>query len=191
MITTNLSVDLEHNAIYQRLRTWPNVEWMVSFDNDNKDKFEYVRHGASWLQFVKNIQTMKKHGLNIKAHPAYSVYCALDLLEYYDFCNQEDIGIFWCELNHPLELDIRRQSVELRQLSIAEIDLVVDKYQGHINLNVDVLERYRATLMDNSYLIDSQLVPDMIKWHLDMETTLNKTVKFVDLWPNLIKKGIT
>jgi MoaA/NifB/PqqE/SkfB family radical SAM enzyme len=191
MITTNLSVDLEHNAIYQRLRTWPNVEWMISFDNANKDKFEYVRHGASWLQFVKNIQTMKKHGLNIKAHPAYSVYCALDLLEYYDFCNQEDIGIFWCELNHPLELDIRRQSVELRQLAIAEIDLVVDKYQGHINLNVDVLERYRATLMDNSYLIDSQPVPDMIKWHLDMETTLNKTVKFVDLWPNLTKKGIT
>jgi len=134
---------------------------------------------------------MKKDGLNIKAHPAYSVYCALDLLKYYDFCNQEDIGIFWCELNHPLELDIRRQSVELRQLAIAEIDLVLDKYQGHINLNVDVLERYRATLMDNSYLIDPLPVPDMIKWHQDMETTLNKNVKFVDLWPNLIKKGIT
>jgi MoaA/NifB/PqqE/SkfB family radical SAM enzyme len=188
MITTNLSVDLEHNAIYQRLRTWPNVEWMVSFDNDNKDKFEYVRHGASWLQFVKNIQTMKKHGLNIKAHPAYSVYCALDLLEYYDFCNQEDIGIFWCELNHPMELDIRRQSADLRQLAVAEINQVLTKYQGRINLNVDVLERYRATLLDNSYLNNPQHVPDIIKWHYDMETTLNKTVKFVDLWPNLTKK---
>jgi MoaA/NifB/PqqE/SkfB family radical SAM enzyme len=191
MITTNLSVDLERNAIYQRLRTWPNVEWMISFDNADQDKFEYVRHGASWSQFVKNIQVMKKDGLNIKAHPAYSVYCALDLLEYYDFCDQENIGIFWCELNHPMELDIRRQSADLRQLAVAEINQVLTKYQGRINLNVDVLERYRATLVDNSYLNNPQHVPDIIKWHHDMETTLNKTVKFVDLWPNLTKKGIT
>ena len=188
MITTNLSMDLETNAIYQRLKTWPQVEWMISFDNADPDKFEYVRHGASWTQFVKNIQTMKKDGLYIKAHPAYSVYCALDLMEYYDFCAEQQLNIFWCELNYPIDLDIRRQSAKLRQLAIAEIDRVVHKYQDQRGLSTDALERYRETLMDNSYLTNQDFVPDVLTWHQDIETTLKKTTRFVDLWPNLAKE---
>jgi uncharacterized Fe-S cluster-containing radical SAM superfamily protein len=188
MITTNLSMDLETNAIYQRLKTWPQVEWMISFDNADSDKFEYVRHGASWTQFVKNIQTMKKDGLYIKAHPAYSVYCALDLMEYYDFCAEQQLDIFWCELTDPWDLDIRRQSSRLRQLAIVEIDCVVAKYQNQKQLSTDALERYRATLVDNSYLNNQDFVPDILTWHQDMETTLKKTTKFVDLWQKLIKE---
>jgi radical SAM protein with 4Fe4S-binding SPASM domain len=189
MITTNLSMDLETNAIYQRLKTWPQVEWMISFDNADPDKFEYVRHGASWTQFVKNIQTMKKDGLYIKAHPAYSVYCALDLMEYYDFCAEQQLNIFWCELNYPIDLDIRRQSAKLRQLAIAEIDRVVHKYQDQKTLSTDALERYRVTLTDNSYLNNQDFVPDILTWHQNIETTLKKTTRFVDLWPN-IEKGL-
>ena len=188
MITTNLSMDLETNAIYQRLKTWPQVEWMISFDNADSDKFEYVRHGASWAQFVKNIQTMKKDGLYIKAHPAYSVYCALDLMEYYDFCAEQQLNIFWCELNYPIDLDIRRQSAKLRQLAIAEIDRVVHKYQDQRTLSTDALERYRETLMDNSYLTNQDFVPDVLTWHQNIETTLKKTTRFADLWPDLAKE---
>jgi MoaA/NifB/PqqE/SkfB family radical SAM enzyme len=190
MITTNLSMDLNTNAIYQRLRTWPNVEWMISFDNADQDKFEYVRHGASWVQFVKNIQIMKKDGLNIKAHPAYSVYCALDLLEYYDFCDQENIGIYWCELTHPLDLDIRRQSQKLRQLAIEEIDRVVAKYQTRVDLNTNVLERYRKQLDNTSYLNHQDSILDLLEWHKNIETTLKKTTRFVDLWPNIAKNSM-
>jgi MoaA/NifB/PqqE/SkfB family radical SAM enzyme len=188
MITTNLSVDLEHNAIYQRLKKWPNVSWMISFDNANRDKFEYVRHGASWTQFVDNIQVMKRDQQKVQAHPAYSIYCALDLMEYYDFCADQQLDIFWCELNHPTALDIRRQSTSLRQLAIAEIDRVVAKYTDQKNLSTDVLERYRATLVDNSYLGNQDFVPDVLAWHNDTETTLKKTTRFVDLWPNLVKE---
>ena len=190
MITTNLSMDLETNAIYQRLKTWPQVEWMISFDNADADKFEYVRHGASWAQFVKNIHVMKQDNLLIKAHPAYSIYCALDLMQYYDFCAKENLGIFWCELTNPWVLDIRRQPEKLRQLAVDEIDRVVEKYQkqNQINLNVEVLNRYRATLTDNSYLINQDFVPDVLAWHTDMETTLKKTTKFADLWPSITKE---
>jgi organic radical activating enzyme len=189
MITTNLSMDLNNNAIYQRLKTWPNVSWMISFDNADQDKFEYVRHGASWTQFVDNIQVMKQDGQKVQAHPAYSIYCALDLMEYYDFCAEQRLHIFWCELTNPWDLDIRRQSVSLRQLAIAEIDRVVSKYQDQKQLSTDVLERYRATLTDNSYLTNQDFVPDILTWHQDMETTLKKTTRFVDLWPN-IEKGL-
>ena len=189
MITTNLSMDLERNAIYQRLRTWPMVQWMISFDNADQNKFEYVRHSASWAQFVDNIQVMKRDKQTVAAHPAYSIYCALDLMEYYDFCAEQQLDIFWCEVNHPIDLDIRRQPVGLRQLAIDEIDRVVTKYQGQLHLSTDALERYRATLMDNSYLTNQEFVPDILTWHQDMETTLKKTTRFVDLWPN-IEKGL-
>jgi organic radical activating enzyme len=188
MITTNLSMDLEHNAVYQRLKTWPNVSWMISFDNADKSKFEYVRHGASWTQFVDNIQIMKRDGQKVQAHPAYSVYCALDLMEYYDFCADQQLDIFWCELTNPWDLDIRRQSSALRQLAVEEIDRVVAKYQDQTQLSTDVLLRYRATLIDNSYLGNQDFVPDLLLWHKDIETMLKKTTQFVDLWPNIAKE---
>ena len=188
MITTNLSVDLERNAIYQRLRTWPNVSWMISFDNANRDKFEYVRHGASWTQFVDNIQVMKNDQQKVQAHPAYSIYCALDLMEYYDFCAEQQLDIFWCELTNPWELDIRRQPTRLRQLAIEEIDCVVTKYKNQKSLATDVLERYRMTLNDNSYLNNKDFVPDVLAWHENIETTLKKTKRFVDLWSALTRE---
>jgi hypothetical protein len=132
---------------------------------------------------------MKQDGQKVQAHPAYSIYCALDLMEYYDFCAEQRLHIFWCELTNPWDLDIRRQSVSLRQLAIAEIDRVVSKYQDQKQLSTDVLERYRATLTDNSYLTNQDFVPDILTWHQDMETTLKKTTRFVDLWPN-IEKGL-
>jgi MoaA/NifB/PqqE/SkfB family radical SAM enzyme len=188
MITTNLSMNLEHNAIYQRLRTWPTVQWMISFDNADRDKFEYVRHGASWTQFVDNIQVMKRDKQTVAAHPAYSIYCALDLMEYYDFCAEQQLDIFWCELNYPEELDIRRQTVDLRQLAIAEIDQVIAKYQNQLSLSTNVLESYRMTLIDNSYLKNNRRPPNMLQWHNNIETTLKKNIRFADLWPNLAKE---
>jgi hypothetical protein len=131
---------------------------------------------------------MKQDKQKVQAHPAYSVYCALDLMEYYDFCAEQQLDIFWCELNHPEPLDIRRQSADLRQLAIEEIDRVVIKYQHQQNLSTDVLQRYRATLVDNSYLNNQDFVPNVLKWHRDTELTLKKTATFVNLWPNVAKE---
>jgi len=190
MVTTNLSMEIITNPIYQIFKTWPNVEWMVSFDNANKEKFEYVRDRASWHQFVKNLRQMKHDGQNVNAHPAYSIYCALDLIEYYDFCAAEKLGIYWCELNHPIELDIRRHSVNLRQKAILTIDQVLDKYGNERNLAVDVLKTYRNTLQDNSYLQQQKNFNplDTLKWHSNIENTLKKSNKFVELWPDIVKE---
>ena len=190
MVTTNLSMEITTNPIYQTLKTWPKVEWMVSFDNANKEKFEYVRDRANWEQFVKNLRQMKQDGQNVNAHPAYSIYCALDLMEYYDFCVSENLGIYWCELNHPMELDIRRHSQSLRHKAIQAIDQVLDKYGDRRSLAIDVLKTYRNTLQDNSYLQNQEnFKPSKtLEWHIEIENTLKKTNKFVELWPTLAKE---
>ena len=189
MVTTNLSIDITNNPVYNELRTWPGVQWLISFDNANKDKFEYVRHGANWETFVANIKIMKQHQQHVIAHPAYSIYCALDLIEYYDFCVAQDISLFWCELIHPVSLDVRRYSNTVRQQAIAEIDRVVEKYGHYESLAIDTLKRYRMTLVDNSYLpviynYDTHGF-NPSKFHKDKEQELKMAHTFVQLWPEL------
>ena len=186
MVTTNLSMDITTNPVYQKLKDWPTVGWMISFDNANKNKFEYVRHNAKWEQFVKNIRQIKTDGRNVIAHPAYSIYCAWDLIEYYDFCAAENLDIFWCELNDPVALDVRRQALPVRQRAIEEIDQVLAKYSSQQGLNTDALKRYRLTLENPSYINNTHFNPqDTITWTAMIESKLKKTQTFQDLWPDL------
>lgn len=188
MVTTNLSIDITTNPVYQKLKTWPQVDWMISFDNANKEKFEYVRHGAGWDRFVSNIHQMKLEKQRVMAHPAYSIYCAWDLMEYYDFCSAENLEIFWCELNHPEELDIRRHSLPVRQRAMEVIDQVVAKYKDNHKLSTDALERYRLTLENPNYIDNKYFKPQhTFTWTLEIENKLNKTQKFQDLWPELAR----
>jgi hypothetical protein len=113
---------------------------------------------------------MKADGEHVLAHPAYSIYCAWDLMEYYDFCVAENLDIFWCELNHPEELDIRRHSVKVRQRAIEEIDKVVAKYQEQSRLSTDALERYKLTLENPSYIDNKHFSPyNTFTWTSDIE----------------------
>jgi len=75
-------------------------------------------------------------------------------------------------------------------LAVAEINQVIDKYGDRRNLAIDVLKTYRNTLQDNSYLRDqTNFKPSKtLAWHLEIENTLKKTNKFVELWPTLAKE---
>jgi hypothetical protein len=127
---------------------------------------------------------MKQHGQRVVAHPAYSIYCAMDLVEYYKFCIEYQLDLFWCELIHPQHLDVRRYSEPIRQRAIAEIDRVVEKYSDHKNLAIDTLKRYRMTLVDNSYLYEiHDFNPP--RFHEVKEQELKTAHTFVQLWPEL------
>lgn len=186
MVTTNLSIDITTNPVYKILSSWPNVSWMISFDTADKQQFEYVRHGADWNQFVTNIDTMQADRQNIMAHPAYSVYSALDLEPLYQFCFDRNLVLFWCDLVHPQALDIRRQNYELRQQAINNIDQVTDKWQGKMVGAFDTLARYRQQLVDPSYLQNQYNArQDLKSFCNEVEQLLHKTSRFQDLWPHV------
>ena len=187
LVTTNLSIDITNNPIYNELRTWPNVDWQISFDNANKEKFEYVRDGANWEIFLANIRLMKQHNQKVIAHPAYSIYCAFDLLEYYKFCLAEQLDIFWCELIHPWDLDIRRYPEQIRQHAVVEIDSVIEQFGHKFNLAIDTLKGYQKTLRDNGYLTDAYC-PNALRFHTQIEATLRKETTFEQLWPTLAQQ---
>jgi radical SAM protein with 4Fe4S-binding SPASM domain len=191
LVTTNLSVDISNNPIYNELRTWKNVDWQISFDNANKEKFEYVRAGASWEMFINNIRLMKQHKQHIMAHPAYSIYCAFDLVEYYEFCVTEELDMYWCDLTHPWDLDIRRLNKHIRELAVVEINTILDKYQTSTHLAIDTLKGYRANLLDNSYIFNidgpDKYKADPIGYSRRVEQELKTTNTFEQLWPELTK----
>jgi organic radical activating enzyme len=195
LVTTNLSVDLINNPVYQELKNWPTVDWQISFDNVTAEKFEYVRNGASWERFKNNIDIMKQDKQCVVAHPAYSTYCAFDLVEYYEFCEVYDLNIFWCELTHPWDLDVRRLSKPIRELAIAEIDRVIARwglptqYTGRTRtLATDTLDRYRANLIDPAYLTNFDVYfADPVKYSRQVEKELEKTITFEQAWPQVIR----
>lgn len=194
LVTTNLAVDLDRSAVYQVLKTWPRVTWQVSFDNVDPARFEYVRRGASWLEFENNIYNMLEDGQLVKAHPAYSIYNALDLVPYYQYCEQKKLPIFWCNLSHPLELDIRRQNPTLRRRACEEIDRVLaqwgttDTQDNARGMDTIKLQGYKKQLEDVSYLFKSPERLDTIRWHRAQEERFSCLRTFEQLWPELAQE---
>lgn len=180
-VTTNLSVDISTNPVYQQLKDWPQVTWMISFDNVDPHRFEYVRRGASWSVFYENLQLLRQGSQYIWAHPAYSIYCALDLQSYYQFCDQQGIDLFWCELTHPWDLDVRRTSAEFRRRAQEEIDSVIEKYPN--KFSQETLTGYRHTLIDPSHLIQPDYQINTLEWHRAIEQQLSQIYTFEELWP--------
>jgi organic radical activating enzyme len=190
LVTTNLSVDLNSNPVYQELKNWPMVDWQVSFDNCTQEKFEYVRDRASWNQLVSNIDQLKSEGQLVIAHPAYSLYCALDLIEYYEFCTEKELNIYWCELRHPYDLDIRRYSAPVKKAAISQIDQVVERWGRNdvkqFSLAIDTLKRYKINLIDTHYVDqNNSYFADPFKYHEKIEKELDKSVTFSQAWPEL------
>lgn len=188
-VATNLSVNLETNPMFNTIINNKNldVEWMISFDNTG-DKFEYVRHGASWDLFCRNIELLKKHQQRITAHPVYCLYNALELKEYAEFCASNDLPIFFCDLFEPKELDVRYAPSSLRQLAIDSIDSVIN-HSNIINAH-DLLEYKKMAVTGDHFTSgrddsDSTRAASILQFNNKIENTLPKQKKFSELWPEI------
>ena len=188
LVTTNLSVDLESNPVYEILRDWQQGEWQISFYNADPEKFEFVRRGASWQQFVDNIRTLKRDGQLVKAHPAYSIYCAYDLRQMYQFVQEHDLDLFWCELSFPWDLDVRRLSQRMRERAVEEIDSIIAEFGQNRGLATDTLLQYRATLIDPSYLVSPDYRCDPVAFHERLAKQIPYDRSFGEIWPDLVQE---
>jgi MoaA/NifB/PqqE/SkfB family radical SAM enzyme len=194
-VTTNLSVDLETNPMFNTVKNNPNlfVIWSISFDGLG-DKFEYVRHGAKWDMFVKNIETLKKYNQISQAHPVYGVYCAFDLVEYVDFCVDLGLNIFWCDVYKPKELDIRYAPTALRKLAVQNIDAVLEKYENKnlvMDLSLQTLHKYREMAVTGIHFdlygnhSDTIKAINILEFNKKIEQQLPKEKLYAELWPEI------
>jgi hypothetical protein len=176
-------VDLTNNQVYQKLKNFSNVIWNISFDNI-EDRFEYVRHGASWDLLLKNIDTVIKdfgaHHINF--HPVYSIWSAFALKEYQDFSNSMGVRINWQLANEvfdfPLEgragYTVFEHSTALRRAAISHIDQI-DQNKFFINVKSELHTSSETPGVGKQFL----------NWTADLEKTLPPKKSFQQLWPEV------
>jgi len=197
VVVTNLSVPLGTNKIYEVLSSkFKRVSFNLSFDTIG-DRFEYVRHGASWSVFLDNLEIIKKDfNEHPMARPLYCIYSAFNIEEYYDFCVANDLTILWQKMEHPRELNVNLLPAELKQKAIQEIDNVVKKFSkydknincGHLqHLDLDNLKSIGDSLKENT----THNAHDVLEYHKTLENVYhNKKHTLQDLWPEVYNELI-
>ena len=186
-VLTNLSVPLEKNEMARKLLANRNVSWGVSFETVG-DRFEYVRHNASWNQFVKNIRYIKDRTVcSVTPHPLYCVYSAFNLDEFYDFTVNEvkSTKMYWgLSGDNSKGFNVFQLSKDLRIKAIDEIEKCQLKYSSFINM--DSLVKIKESLKESLSNTRNENLK-FIQWTEQLETIdlPNKSNTFKNLWPEL------
>jgi radical SAM protein with 4Fe4S-binding SPASM domain len=183
-ILSNLAIPLESNAIAQTLINERTTKWGVSFETVGL-KYEYVRRGASWDLFVKNINYIQeKTSNNIDAHSLYSIYSAFNLVEFYEFIHENKIkNVFWNLLESTGEnstASVLKLSPELKQRAIDEIIQCENLFPDAPGL--DWLLTFKKNLSLKSDSTNKSFVEEINS--LENTYLKNETLKFEKLWPS-------
>lgn len=188
-IITNLSVPLEKNKIFNQLLNKDNVMWDVSFETVG-NRFEYVRHGASWTLMIKNLRLLQEaikdkpmHNINITGQ--FSVYNCLNLSEVLEYLLDNNLPIMKLnELIYPSVLSVFSLPNHLLIKASHETAKSI-KYFEYFNLptQIDFLNKQTKHLQETNN--PTANVNALYKWHADQEQKFwpDSTLKFSELWP--------
>jgi organic radical activating enzyme/glutaredoxin-related protein len=174
-VITNLTIDLENNKIFNKLCARDNVGWSMSFDNIGEE-FEYVRYGAQWEKFLKNLDQIqnlfatKNHWGGI--HSVYSLFNATKLCKFKQFAQSRGLSIVWQPLKWPESLSIYSHGSDIGQVILEEIqqfksscnataqeiEMVnsVEKHFQTVDINPDAKNKFKQFIHDleNKYHTD-------------------------------------
>lgn len=189
-LITNLSVDLENNKIFRKLRDRSKVGWSMSFDNIG-DRLEYVRHGSSWQQIKHNLSIIKDlmatQGQWGGIHAVYNIYNATRICELREFAEEAKTTVLWQNLFQPEYLDPFLHSASVAKPASEEIERF---YALGIATPAERQFFDQALITYQSKLEDHKVNKiDVAFWkHIyDNENKYhrNKEGEFVKLWPEL------
>lgn len=184
-ILTNLAVPLESNQIAQTLINERDSNWGVSFETVG-DRYEYVRHGASWDLFKKNVKYIQEKTDNsLDAHSLYSIYSAFNLVEFYKFITENKIkNVFWNLLESSgtnSSASVLHLSPELKQKAIEEIDQCKKLFPNAPGL--EWLLNFKKNLCNQTASTNKSFVREINL--LETRLLTDKILKFSDLWPDV------
>mgnify|MGYP003333076459 FL=1 len=187
-LITNLSVDLENNKIFRKLRDRNKVGWSMSFDNIGP-RLEYVRHGATWNQIQNNLAIIKElmttQGQWGGIHAVYNIYNATRICELRQFAEDTKTTVLWQNLFQPEYLDPFLHGPKVAQTAAEEIQKFYD---------LGIATPAEKMFFDNSlntYNSITQARPGLekaFKKHIkEIETRyhVDKKDQFSQLWPEL------
>jgi len=130
-VNTNLTFSRE-NKIIQEILKFPNVLITASVDALN-DRFEYIRSGAKWDQFISNMDWLAQTHAQVRVNSVFFVASASGLIETQDFFRQryniKDFTVNQCSME--------QYALMSRNLPIKIKQVVQDKFQQAIEIHAD------------------------------------------------------
>jgi MoaA/NifB/PqqE/SkfB family radical SAM enzyme len=183
-ILTNLSVPLDNNKIYEKLKSFPNVYWNLSFDNVG-DRFEYVRQGGLWSVFSDNVRRLcDDFGSNhVTFHPVYTIWNSINLEEYYEYAATGNFRVNW-QLALP-KLDDPYLGTD-SFITFGHKKSIIDRAVKEIEkLNIidPTVDGIRASLISDIAQPDKD--KNFLIWTERMEKFMPPNKSFAQLWPEL------
>jgi radical SAM protein with 4Fe4S-binding SPASM domain len=85
-VNSNMTFDAS-NEFVQQLQRFPRVLMTMSADA-MQDRFEYIRQGATWQQFLDNVEFCQQAGFELRVNSVFFVSSAATLLETQNFFRQ-------------------------------------------------------------------------------------------------------
>jgi MoaA/NifB/PqqE/SkfB family radical SAM enzyme len=122
-INSNISQATDSNSLFVELKRFKNVLWTVSADCI-EDKFNYVRHGGNWDQFLNNLKTIKTLGHGIRLNLVWFVGSVSGLTDTIKYFVQEH-GITDITINQLYKhqyLRARHAPTAIKQLARTQIN---------------------------------------------------------------------
>jgi MoaA/NifB/PqqE/SkfB family radical SAM enzyme len=187
-ILTNLAVPMRKNNVFKVLVERGNFEIGVSFETI-KDRYEYVRHNASWKTFTDNVDFLRESGIQINAHPLYCNYSAFNLVEYYDYILNEPVfkDVYWCIIDNIDGLNVFKQPNYLKEQAVVEIEKCEESFKGVNSISHLTAIKNRLIQTIDTQIIVADTPNSFVNFNSEIEEKLltNKKYKFSDLWPDL------
>jgi len=183
-ILSNLAVPLDTNTTAQILLNDRTSAWGVSFETVGL-RYEYVRRGASWELFVKNINyVQEKTNGRLDAHSLYSIYSAFNLVEFYEFIYEKNIKtVLWNLLESTGEnsnASVFKLSPKLKQRAIEEIERCEQLFPNAPG--IDSLLEFKKNLKLHTVTTNNTFVKEIDV--LENKYLKDDTLKFSKLWSN-------
>jgi MoaA/NifB/PqqE/SkfB family radical SAM enzyme len=168
-INTNMHWN-NNNKLYKILKDFKNVQLTMSADSI-EEKFNYIRNGASWNTFIKNIEKIKKETkFELRINTIFSVINAneIDQLINY-FYNQvviKDITVNI--LYRPKEIDSRNYPENKKQIIVEKLYKILNSVKENINLKNNIqncIDQIKKTkLYDYNDCLDKITVKHKKNW---------------------------
>jgi radical SAM protein with 4Fe4S-binding SPASM domain len=135
-INTNLSF-VGNNLVIEELKNFPRVLFTISADTSDENKFNYIRRGANWNVFLKNLEDLKKMHFSWRLNSVFFVASGLNLPDTQEyFMNNfgiDDFTINQVGMGHN-ELRCRNLSDLVKQHTLTKLTAHKEKYRTITNL---------------------------------------------------------
>ena len=125
------------SPVFERASKFKNVHWIVSVESMDKE-FEYIRYGASWDKFLKNLNTIRSLDHKISFNMLWLIlnpYSVFDTVDFFRSLGYQQNAFIIGPITGPTEYDIRnlndRTLQDLEKRLKARIQGVDSRYLLH------------------------------------------------------------